>query len=191
MTDSTSNGSPQYPERERQYCPACKTPGDHTFVSAGATSEDPVYYACANCGHKHVKHAIVKLPPTDSSQWSTARKPVASVPAELVATTLPNDVVTAVREREKLSRKDQPLDEIQKAPHYNFSKYEVIDVVEDWALEPHEFTAVIYIARAMHKGQRLKDLKKAVWFLERKIALLEEQAAEAQNTQQTQQAVRQ
>lgn len=65
------------------------------------------------------------------------------------------------------------FDEINKASHYNQGKFEVIDVVEDWKLEAHEMTAVIYIARAMHKGARIKDLKKSVWWLNRKIEMLE------------------
>ncbi len=57
--------------------------------------------------------------------------------------------------------------------HYNFGKFEVIDVIEDWGLGFHEANALKYIARAKHKGHELEDLKKARWYLDRKIQKLE------------------
>lgn len=65
--------------------------------------------------------------------------------------------------------------------HYNMGKYEVIDVLEDWELEPHEFNVVKYIARAHHKDNRIQDLKKAQWYLERKIKKLEKESAHAKS----------
>ena len=58
--------------------------------------------------------------------------------------------------------------------HYNVGKIEVIEVIEDWDLKFHEGNAVKYIARAEHKGKRLEDLKKAAWYLQRRIKELEE-----------------
>ncbi|GAG09064.1 unnamed protein product [marine sediment metagenome] len=59
--------------------------------------------------------------------------------------------------------------------HYNAGKYEVIDVIEDWDLEFHEGNVVKYVGRAKHKEKRLEDLKKAAWYLQRKIELLEKE----------------
>lgn len=64
---------------------------------------------------------------------------------------------------------------INHPPHYTFGSIEVIDVIEDWHLEFHVGNTVKYIARAKHKGRELEDLKKAQWYLSRKIMKLEEE----------------
>jgi hypothetical protein len=68
-------------------------------------------------------------------------------------------------------------DNIDHPSHYNAGKYEVIEVVEDWKLDFHLGNVVKYIARAPHKASELEDLKKARWYLNRKITLLEKQLA--------------
>lgn len=67
--------------------------------------------------------------------------------------------------------KDDP---INHPKHYNMGKYEVIDVIYDWDLGPCEANAVKYVARARHKGKEIEDLKKAVWYLQYRIARLQE-----------------
>lgn len=57
--------------------------------------------------------------------------------------------------------------------HYNLGKFEVIDVIEDWKLDFHLGNTVKYIARAGHKDAALQDLKKARWYLDRRIEQLE------------------
>jgi hypothetical protein len=55
--------------------------------------------------------------------------------------------------------------------HYTFGKYEVIDVLEDWfETDPLLWQVGKYIARAGHKGNLVEDLKKARWYLDRRIA---------------------
>lgn len=51
--------------------------------------------------------------------------------------------------------------------------YEAIKVVEAWELDFHLGNVVKYVSRAGKKGDALEDLKKARWYLERKIANLE------------------
>lgn len=63
-------------------------------------------------------------------------------------------------------------DLVNHPKHYNTGKIEVIEALEDWKLEPHEWNAVKYVARAQHKGKRIEDLEKAIWYLRRKIAIL-------------------
>lgn len=63
-------------------------------------------------------------------------------------------------------------DDINKPPHYNQGKIEPIDVIEDWNLGFHLGNTVKYINRAPHKGQELKDLEKAEWYLKRRIVKL-------------------
>lgn len=47
--------------------------------------------------------------------------------------------------------------------------YEAIKVIEAWSLGFNLGNAVKYIARAGRKGDRLEDLKKAAWYLNREI----------------------
>jgi len=62
--------------------------------------------------------------------------------------------------------------------HYQFGKnneYEAIKVIEAWDLDFHLGNTVKYISRAGKKGtdKELQDLKKALWYLQRKIENLE------------------
>ena len=59
------------------------------------------------------------------------------------------------------------LDLVDHPPHYNYGKYETIDVIEDWNLGFHCSNAIKYISRHKHKGQAKKDIEKAVWYLQR------------------------
>jgi hypothetical protein len=59
---------------------------------------------------------------------------------------------------------------VQHPTHYNAGEFEVIDVIEDWKLGFNLGNAVKYIARADHKGKELEDLKKAAWYLLRRIS---------------------
>ena len=51
--------------------------------------------------------------------------------------------------------------------------YEVIKVIEAWTLGFCLGNAVKYIARHLHKGAPLEDLKKARWYLDREITARE------------------
>ena len=64
-------------------------------------------------------------------------------------------------------------DIVNHPSHYTFGNIEVIDVIEDWQLEFHVGNVIKYIARAKYKGRELEDLKKAQWYLNRKVAQLE------------------
>jgi hypothetical protein len=60
-------------------------------------------------------------------------------------------------------------DPVDKPKHYNFGKFEVIEVIEDWDPGYHLGNVIKYVARAKHKGKYLEDLKKAQWYLNRAI----------------------
>lgn len=64
---------------------------------------------------------------------------------------------------------------INHPAHYNAGKYEVIDVIEDWKLGFNLGNCIKYVARARKKdpNKELEDLKKARWYLDRHIMLLE------------------
>ncbi len=65
-------------------------------------------------------------------------------------------------------------DEIDHPAHYTATAIEPIDVIETWNLDFHLGNTVKYIARANHKGTELQDLKKARWYLDRKITQMEQ-----------------
>lgn len=54
--------------------------------------------------------------------------------------------------------------------------YEAIKVIEAWNLDFCLGNAVKYISRHEHKGVPLQDLKKARWYLDRRIAQMEAEA---------------
>lgn len=64
-------------------------------------------------------------------------------------------------------------DEVNSPSHYKQGKIEVIDFLEDQKLNFHLGNVVKYICRAPHKGSVLTDLRKARWYLDRQIAILE------------------
>ncbi len=65
-------------------------------------------------------------------------------------------------------------DPVNHPSHYTSGKYEVIDVILDWALNFCKGNALKYIARAgkKDKTKEIEDLKKAIWFLEKEISIL-------------------
>jgi len=72
---------------------------------------------------------------------------------------------------------NQAKDDANHPSHYTFGQYEVIDVLDDWfPTDPYEWTITKYVARAKHKGQQIKDLKKAQFYLNRRIEQLEMEA---------------
>lgn len=68
---------------------------------------------------------------------------------------------------------DKKLNRITNAidhpSHYNRGKIEVIDFIEDQGLSFHLGNVIKYITRAGSKGDKLEDLKKARWYLDRYI----------------------
>lgn len=60
-------------------------------------------------------------------------------------------------------------DNVNHPPHYNQGKYEAIDVIEDWKLNFNLGNAIKYIARCRFKRNKIEDLEKAVWYIEREI----------------------
>lgn len=61
------------------------------------------------------------------------------------------------------------LDMVNHPPHYKKGGIETIDFIEAKNLNYHLGNVVKYITRADHKGDRLENLKKAQWYLNREI----------------------
>ena len=73
---------------------------------------------------------------------------------------------------------DEMKDDLVNHPkHYTTGKIEVIDFLEDQSFPYHLGNAVKYIARAGKKDpdKTVEDLRKAVWYLNRYITLLEKE----------------
>jgi hypothetical protein len=64
-------------------------------------------------------------------------------------------------------------DVVTNPSHYTKGKIQVLDFIEDQKLDFHESQVLKYVVRARHKGNELQDLKKAQFYLNRKIAILE------------------
>lgn len=60
-------------------------------------------------------------------------------------------------------------DAVNHPSHYTRGKIEVIDFIENQQLPYHLGNVIKYIARAGYKGDKLEDLKKARWYLDRYI----------------------
>jgi hypothetical protein len=69
---------------------------------------------------------------------------------------------------------EQP-DMVNHPPHYTVNGIEVIDVIENYKLNYKLGNVVKYILRSDLKGNRLQDLKKALWYLKREIEQSEKQ----------------
>ena len=66
--------------------------------------------------------------------------------------------------------KEKPFDEVENPSHYTEGRnYEPVEVIEDWRLDYHLGNALKYISRAGRKGSFIEDLKKAIYYLERRI----------------------
>ena len=69
-------------------------------------------------------------------------------------------------------------EKVNHPSHYNQGKLEVIDAIEDWDLNFCEGNVVKYVARHRFKGDPLEDLKKARWYLDRLIEIVEAEEQE-------------
>ena len=71
--------------------------------------------------------------------------------------------------------KAQSNDPVNHPSHYTSGSIEVIDYIEDQKLPYHLGNAVKYISRAgkKDKAKSTEDLKKAVWYINRYVGLLE------------------
>lgn len=67
------------------------------------------------------------------------------------------------------------MSKVDHPDHYGgeSNPYEAIKVIEAWGLDFHLGNTLKYIARAGKKGDELTDLKKAAWYLDRRIKQLE------------------
>jgi hypothetical protein len=68
------------------------------------------------------------------------------------------------------------FDEINRPEHYIKNGIEVIDIIEGFKLNYRLGNVTKYVLRHQEKGNPLKDLKKARWYLNREIEILEKES---------------
>ena len=73
----------------------------------------------------------------------------------------------------KSSPKKEVKDNVNHPSHYKVGGIETIDFIEAKSLTYNLGNVVKYITRADHKGNKLEDLKKAQWYLNREIQTME------------------
>ena len=65
-------------------------------------------------------------------------------------------------------------DMVNKPPHYTQGKIEVLDFILDQKFGYLDGQVIKYLCRYRHKGKPLEDLRKASFYLNRLIRLLDE-----------------
>lgn len=73
--------------------------------------------------------------------------------------------------------KDTEHDDVNQPDHYTMGNIEVFDFIEAWELSFAEGNVIKYTVRAPYKGSKVKDLKKARWYLDRLIEEAEKEAS--------------
>ena len=73
---------------------------------------------------------------------------------------------------DKTSSKAEAKDNVNHPAHYKTGGIETIDFIEAKSLNYNLGNVVKYLTRADHKGNKLEDLKKAQWYLNREVSNL-------------------
>lgn len=151
------------------YCPECEKV--MTPPGAGVSKE----LTCEGCGatfiHKKEKAQgrWPKYCPECLPKYSKVPKKK-EVTVELVGQTIGEEVMQTIAEKITQTFAESKKEDVINHPsHYTRGKIEVIDFIEDQQLPYHLGNVIKYIARAGYKGDKLEDLKKARWYLDRYI----------------------
>jgi len=68
-----------------------------------------------------------------------------------------------------MSEEVKAIDNINHPEHYKGKGLEAIDIIEAFELNFSLGNALKYILRAGKKGDRIEDLQKAIWYLNREL----------------------
>jgi hypothetical protein len=88
-----------------------------------------------------------------------------------------NSIEKAMEIEIPITMEEPESDPVNHPAHYKVGGIETIDFIEAKGLNYHLGNVVKYIARADHKGDRLENLEKARWYLDREIGNLSEKLA--------------
>lgn len=135
------------------YCPECEKV--MTPPGAGVSKE----LTCEGCG-------VTFVHKKEKAQGRWPKYCPECLPKKKEVQTIAEEVVKTIEEHEVKAIKE---DVINHPSHYTRGKIEVIDFIEDQQLPYHLGNVIKYIARAGYKGDKLEDLKKARWYLDRYI----------------------
>jgi hypothetical protein len=106
-----------------------------------------------------------KDPVKDKANWERTKTLIQPNP-RLIGS---EDAVARPKARLATSAEFIMPDPVNHPAHYTTGGIETIDFIEAKSLNYNLGNAVKYITRADHKGNRLQDLQKAKWYLEREI----------------------
>ena len=142
------------------YCPSCEIV--MTPTGGGVSKE----LTCEGCNTTFV-HTKEKAQGRWPKYCPECLPKYSKVPKKKDVQAIAEKVVQTIEEQTvELPKKE---DVINHPSHYTRGKIEVIDFIEDQQLPYHLGNVIKYIARAGHKGDKLEDLKKARWYLDRYI----------------------
>lgn len=141
------------------YCPSCEIV--MTPPGGGVSKE----LTCEGCNTTFV-HTKEKAQGRWPKYCPECLPKYSKVPKKKDVQAIAEEVVQTIEEQEVKAIKE---DVINHPSHYTRGKIEVIDFIEDQQLPYHLGNVIKYIARAGHKGDKLEDLKKARWYLDRYI----------------------
>lgn len=142
------------------YCPSCEIV--MTPPGGGVSKE----LTCEGCNTTFV-HTKEKAQGRWPKYCPECLPKYSKVPKKKDVQAIAEKVVQTIEEQTvELPKKE---DVINHPSHYTRGKIEVIDFIEDQQLPYHLGNVIKYIARAGYKGDKLEDLKKARWYLDRYI----------------------
>lgn len=149
--------------------------------------KEKVMTKCKNCGKMFEQtgkgRPAVNCPACRDSLNKPKKKP-ADVKYKIIAVKKEDVVAPVISKKETtesyinadsvsdlypINEVDGEFNVIDHPSHYNKGKIEVIDFIEDQGLSFHLGNVIKYVARAGSKGDKLEDLKKAQWYLDRYI----------------------
>ena len=109
---------------------------------------------------------------TEDDYWETVRK-IGESREDIKMTEEERKIYMIPGPAKRFTGNEKPED--TNPPYYRRGGLELADVLEAWDLHKnaHKHQAVQYIIRSAFKGDEIKDLKKAVWYLEREISRLQ------------------
>lgn len=61
------------------------------------------------------------------------------------------------------------MENVNSPNHYNVGDIEVIDFIDSWGLNFNLGNVIKYVSRSDYKGNKIEDLQKAIYYIEREI----------------------
>lgn len=170
-------------KKDERYCKHCAEAEILAIVKKGTTENNPEprLATCKKCGKLFEQNRrgrpSVNCPTCKAENISTSEKwskknTKTKEHSKIMEETTVKEITIKQADTKDLpvvADKPQVHDAVNHPSHYTRGKIEVIDFIEDQQLPYHLGNVVKYVARAGYKGDKLEDLKKARWYLDRYI----------------------